>query len=199
MLNKPKFSGVRYWAPTDELQVSIVDCLQAEAMCLNQSMEPDKIEIISIWDSGTFAREKYPWLNDVNAEVFEFDDCERDLELHGYKAATMEDIEFIAHMGYRSPCNRVLIHCAAGQSRSSAAALVYFLGKGQNFMTALDSLFKAVELTFENGWRDSLYIRPNRRIIELADELFELNGMLTDLWECHFGNRAMKPLLNKDY
>ena len=85
--------------------------------------------------------------------------------------ATEEDVRQIIRLaeGLRSSTGRVLIHCEAGVSRSSAAALIMYacwLGPG--------------------GERDAMgrvlsqrpVAAPNRRMVELADRLLNRGGRL---------------------
>lgn len=85
--------------------------------------------------------------------------------------ATVEDVRQIIRLaeGLRSGTGRILIHCEAGVSRSSAAALIIYacwLGPG--------------------GERDAMrrvlaqrpVAVPNRRIVELADRLLDRGGRL---------------------
>jgi predicted protein tyrosine phosphatase len=87
--------------------------------------------------------------------------------------ATEEDIRRIIQLGesLRSGTGRVLIHCEAGVSRSSAAALIMYacwLGPGRE----------------QEAMRRVLSQRPvavpNRRMVELADRLLDRGGRLVE-------------------
>jgi predicted protein tyrosine phosphatase len=85
--------------------------------------------------------------------------------------ATEEDIRRIIHMadGLRRDTGRVLIHCEAGVSRSSAAALIMYtcwLGPGREH-EAMDRVLSQRPIAM-----------PNRRMVELADKLLERGGRL---------------------
>jgi predicted protein tyrosine phosphatase len=87
--------------------------------------------------------------------------------------ATEEDILRIIRLAdrLRSETGRVLIHCEAGVSRSSAAALIMYAcwfgpGREQEAMERVVSQ------------RPSAI--PNRRMIELADRLLNRGGRLVD-------------------
>jgi predicted protein tyrosine phosphatase len=85
--------------------------------------------------------------------------------------ATEEDIRRIIHMadGLRRDTGRVLIHCEAGVSRSSAAALIMYacwLGPGRE-QEAMDRVLSQRPIAM-----------PNRRMVELADKLLERGGRL---------------------
>lgn len=67
--------------------------------------------------------------------------------------------------------DKLLVHCHAGVSRSSAVAwfLLIKLGK-EDYRTAFQTLYKA---------RPSIW--PNTKVLEIADTLLGLNGELTKL------------------
>ncbi len=76
----------------------------------------------------------------------------------------------IAH-DLRSSKGKVLIHCEAGISRSTAAAFIlyaYWLGPGGED--------EAMDLVLSQR----PYAIPNRRMVELADTLLKRNGRLLD-------------------
>jgi predicted protein tyrosine phosphatase len=85
--------------------------------------------------------------------------------------ATEEDIWRIIRLaeGLRSKTGRVLIHCEAGVSRSTAAALImyaYWLGPGGEW-EAMERVRAQRPVAF-----------PNRRMVELADRLLVRGGRL---------------------
>jgi predicted protein tyrosine phosphatase len=85
--------------------------------------------------------------------------------------ATEEDIWQIIRLaeGLRSETGRVLIHCEAGVSRSTAAALImyaYWLGPGCEW-EAMEQVRTQRPVAF-----------PNRRMVELADRLLVRGGRL---------------------
>jgi predicted protein tyrosine phosphatase len=87
--------------------------------------------------------------------------------------ATEEDIRRIIQLaeGLRSDTGRVLIHCEAGVSRSSAAALImyaYWLGPGRE-QEAMERVLSQRPVAI-----------PNRRMVELADRLLNRAGRLVD-------------------
>jgi predicted protein tyrosine phosphatase len=88
--------------------------------------------------------------------------------------ATEEDILQIVRLAedLRSDTGRVLIHCEAGVSRSSAAALImyaYWLGPGREREAMARVLSQRPVAS------------PNRRMIELADRLLDRGGRLVDV------------------
>ena len=85
--------------------------------------------------------------------------------------ATEEDILQIVRLaeGLRSETGTILIHCEAGISRSSAAALImyaYWFGPGRE-QEALERVLLQRPVAI-----------PNRRMIELADRLLDRGGRL---------------------
>jgi predicted protein tyrosine phosphatase len=87
--------------------------------------------------------------------------------------ATEEDILRIIRLaeGLRSDTGRVLIHCEAGVSRSSAAALIMYacwLGPGRE-QEAMERVLSQRPVAI-----------PNRRMIELADKLLGRGGRLVE-------------------
>jgi predicted protein tyrosine phosphatase len=85
--------------------------------------------------------------------------------------ATEEDVRRIIRLaeGLRSATGRVLIHCEAGVSRSTAAALImyaYWLGPGREW-EAMEQVRTQRPVAF-----------PNRRMVELADRLLVRGGRL---------------------
>lgn len=85
--------------------------------------------------------------------------------------ATEQDIQQIITLAHdlRSTTGRVLIHCEAGISRSSAAALIMYacwLGPGREREAMMRVLAQRPIAV------------PNRRMVELADKLLDRKGRL---------------------
>ena len=88
--------------------------------------------------------------------------------------ATEEDVRRIIRLaeGLRSGTGRVLIHCEAGVSRSSAAALIMYacwLGPGREG-EAMGRVLTQRPIAI-----------PNRRMVELADKLLDRRGRLVEV------------------
>jgi len=109
-----------------------------------------------------------------------YENVARRLRLHfadtvaGELSPTKEDVERIVELAetMRSSSGRILVHCAAGISRSSAAALIMhavWLGPGRE-RDALERVLRQRPLA-----------RPNRRMVELADELLGRDRQLIDV------------------
>ena len=89
------------------------------------------------------------------------------------EGATEEDIQRIIHLAeqLKSGSGKVLIHCEAGVSRSTAAALIIYacwLGRGREH--------EAMERVIAQR----PYAIPNRRMVWLADSLLQLDGRLLE-------------------
>jgi predicted protein tyrosine phosphatase len=86
--------------------------------------------------------------------------------------ATEQDVQQIIVLAeeLRSTTGRVLIHCEAGISRSSAAALIMYacwLGLGREREAMMRVLTQRP------------IAMPNRRMVEIADRLLDRNGRLS--------------------
>jgi predicted protein tyrosine phosphatase len=111
-----------------------------------------------------------------------YQNVERRLRLHfadtvaGELSPTKDDVRRIIELAQTlgSSSGRIVVHCAAGISRSSAAALIMYaawLGPGRE-RDALERVLAQRPIA-----------RPNRRMVELADELLERDGQLAAVVE----------------
>lgn len=161
------------YKPIGVLDVAIVDCLLAE------DLADQADHIVSLWDHGTYALEKYPWVTKENVHVFEFDDV---LGSYGdFIAPTLDQIEKILDKA-RYFKGKVLIHCAAGISRSSAVALGVIALHHPDLTDdqCVDLWKQHVEQTFRRKWRDCP-VAPNREILRLVDLCLHRN--LRQAWK----------------
>jgi predicted protein tyrosine phosphatase len=86
---------------------------------------------------------------------------------------TEEDVQRIIHLAeqLQSSNGKVLIHCEAGVSRSTAAALIIhacWLGQGRE------------REAMERVISQRPYAIPNRRMVKLADDLLQLGNRLLE-------------------
>lgn len=111
-----------------------------------------------------------PWRTDLELV---FDDVVLDAPLHGYVGVTVDQVAQIIAFGHQTAqqTGSVLVHCAAGVSRSTATAAVLARCWGASEQGALDTSYGAVKRAFERGWRDDLAWCPNERILLLADRV----------------------------
>lgn len=111
-----------------------------------------------------------------------YENVSRRLRLHfadavaGELCPTEDDVRRIIALAksLNSSGGRILIHCAAGVSRSAAAALIMhacWLGPGRE------------EEALERVLAQRPIARPNRRMVALADELLERGGRLIEAVE----------------
>jgi len=111
----------------------------------------------------------------------EFDDIEAE-KISFYYGPTeqhVKDIILWATTVAARP-EHTLIHCAAGISRSAAAALILLAikhGPGNEHYAVSDLYLTAYD-SYKAGYREHPGIRPNRRIVHLADKLLGRNNKL---------------------
>ncbi len=164
------------------LDAVILDAITAEEI----TSAGDVDALLSIWDTQTHALEKYKWPGIPKiAKVIEFDDVLVDKPLHGYTAATREQVQEIIAWGAALPPGRLLAHCAAGISRSSASTLLIFAARGLTPEEAVRATIGAMQRAVGMRWRYP-GIHPNRRIVEIGDDLLGACGNLVGAFEEHF-------------
>jgi len=119
----------------------------------------------------TVAKDRRLWLG--------FDDLDR--PRLGYQIPEMPDIESIIAFGARWAEGKLLVHCAAGQSRSTAAALLILAaryGSGGE-ATAVEHLFQALKESEAACVRPpDIKPFPNRRMVWLGDAALHRRGLL---------------------
>lgn len=151
--------------------------------------------VVSISGSEPVPRE----LRDLGVPVLglQMDDVPRDVQ--GYSAPTRAHVEaLIAWWDPLAVEGDVIVHCAAGISRSSACALALIAsGYGADHrerdaarLCVLD-LLANVHATESMGLRDDLGIRPNPRIVWLADQILGWDGHLLAAVEDVFAMRGL--------
>jgi predicted protein tyrosine phosphatase len=162
----------------------ITDCDMAEEL-LTLPASP-VAWVLSVGDGGSHPP---AWLTAFTGPRLRvaFDDIDRDWHAAGYRGAGEQDVAAViafAHEVHGSPAARQgngLVHCGAGISRSSACAIILaaaLLGPGREdhaVAAAKDARTRAAGV----GWRPpERGIRPNRRLVDLADRALARGGRL---------------------
>jgi len=116
-----------------------------------------------------------------------------------YVPASRKDIVALIAFCKKAMEGRVLIHCAQGVSRSTAAALVLIairLGPGHE-KEAVEELFRVTDEAQQQDLRDDP-IHPNRRMVWMADQELARGGFLfkafadgfSDVYTTEYEHRA---------
>ncbi len=137
--------------------------------------------ICSIGESGTRRPNGFKQTRG-NKLRLEFDDVERERLLSGYEGCTQEHIDLAIEWceGVMVDPQPTLIHCAAGQRRSTAVALLLLamlLGPGQEAQ-AVAHLHEAVLSTHARKLRAGTKFQPNRRVVWMGDATLGRKGLL---------------------
>jgi predicted protein tyrosine phosphatase len=95
-----------------------------------------------------------------------------EVPLEGYQHPTLQNIENILEFSKTfTDTDKVLIHCHAGVSRSTAIAILVLIQHGMGIKEAFEKVYSI---------RDCM--NPNVMIINYGDELLECNGELSDYY-----------------
>lgn len=132
-----------------------------------------QIEVHHVCSLGRFEGDPPIGYEELKANKLrlEFDDIEP-VSLLRYEACTPQDIRQLIRWAETVAEGTALFHCAAGISRSSAAVLItlgVLLGAGRED-EAVALLAEIPFRTQARGLRDNDFIRPNRRMLWLADQ-----------------------------
>jgi predicted protein tyrosine phosphatase len=118
------------------------------------------------------ARPQVPWLEPEHIHEFCFADIEASRHA---QAPTRADIERLIKLGRDiagpESCARILLHCAAGISRSAAAAFILFcihLGSGREN--------EAMEFTARSS--ENYWVWPNSLMVDYADDILGRGGAM---------------------
>jgi len=120
----------------------------------------------------------------IEMHPLQFDDVSRSHD--GYVEA--EKYQIAGALGWSAKITdegSILVHCAAGISRSAALALA-IRAQAQPGRTVEDAkravrcMIDDVDLTYQNGFRDDRSIRPNLRVVWLADQILGYECKLFD-------------------
>ena len=158
-----------------DLDIVIVDAHLAKKLATQADF------LVSLWgtrgpdDDPAEHPTKMAWAKEhPNSLVLEFDDIPS-ADSHGYIGITEDQVRAIIAFAPNLR-GKVVFHCAQGISRSTAAALVMLTSR-LGVRRAIDTLELAIARTKEKDWR-AAGVKPNKRVIALADHLLGLNGKL---------------------
>ena len=143
--------------------------------------------------TGLYGLPKGSWLR------LEFDDCEYDLPhpMLGYFGITRADADaLVTFLRQIEPEANVLIHCAAGISRSSATALCLLAlwetpGKEADALPKLEAV-RAESTRLRLRSEHTLFI-PNRRVVHYFEEITGTQGRLRSALEDSYGTLYPAP------
>lgn len=112
--------------------------------------------------------------------IYSFHDVEDD-ESTDYVVATKQDVRDILEAAQMVPKDgRLLVHCTAGKSRSTAAGIGILIQDGMEPQAAFDWM---------KGHRPAMF--PNRLMIQYIDEILELNGVLLDIVKTYYEEKLL--------
>lgn len=119
-----------------------------------------------------------------NHHIFNFHDVENDENeeyAKEYIIPTRDDVLDILSTAKSFPNDaRILIHCTAGKSRSTAIALGVLIQDGMTVRHAFDWL---------NDHRPGMF--PNRLIVEYVDDILDLNGELIEIIRAYYQEKIL--------
>jgi len=130
---------------------------------------------VSFGAPGTGTPEGWDQLQSKRKLRLEFDDIDQPTSLW-YVGPNPRQITQLLEFGERIDGGRVLVHCAAGISRSAAGAFILAtqaLGPGSEH-DALQHIYDIRQLP------DGDTVWPNRLMVKIADGLLRRNGAMTE-------------------
>ncbi len=141
---------------------------------------PDATHLVSIWAPGL--RQELPHFELPGTRVLrvDFDDIERKeghLPLYGKAMIppVPDDVSRIIAFGRRLPDDaRLLVHCQAGISRSSASAYAILCAREPEV---------SAKRHIVQVWRRRWNCWPNKLVVEYADRLLHRNGEMIEALE----------------
>ena len=176
----------------------ILTCAEmAEAILTNPAYSKGIGYVVSLGAEGGARPQGFPKARCKNLRL-EFDDIEQASNLAGYTGCTRAHIEQLIAFAetVRSKPRRVLVHCGAGISRSSAATYIMLsVLEGPGSEVAMAEHLEVVRAwSTKHGFRTSDYgIGPNRRMVWMADKLLAREGALLAAIEQVFASRYRSP------
>ena len=112
--------------------------------------------------------------------IFSFHDVEND-EITEYVVPTRKDVRDILEAAKMVPEDgRLLVHCTAGKSRSTAAAIGILIQTGMSPQEAFDRV---------KAMRPAMF--PNRLMIEYVDDILGLGGELMAIVKTYYEEKLL--------
>ena len=152
------------------MKIYVTDRRRAGKMLMSTNTGPLITHLVSF---GTWEREQRPpagfYHHTCRKIRFQFDDIARDADFGPYTPPMKEDIQNLINFyneevfTHEDPV--VLIHCFAGVSRSTAAALILLYMHIGDATEAFDELMAIRPIA-----------SPNKRMVRFADEILEKDG-----------------------
>jgi len=143
----------------------------------NKARWPSFDAVISIGDPGDKIPHGFKFV--PYRMRLEFEDTEDDEYSLAPNRDDIERIVKFAKYSKEREDDRLMIHCEAGQSRSSAAGFIYFatlLGPGSED----DAMVEMMRCCHQKG------ICPNELMISIADEILNRDGEMMNVFDEHF-------------
>ena len=123
----------------------------------------DPTSKFSLPSFDTVKAHKTVWVHDITSDDIEFD--------RPYVTPSLEHVQSIVDLANRwGSTDRVLVHCMAGVSRSSAAGLIYLAALNPSKIDQATSWLRSA-----GPW-----LSPNPLMIRLGDQVLNLGGRLIE-------------------
>ena len=144
----------------------------------------DLTDIVSIGDFGSFRPDISGYATPPKVHRFEFIDVSHAWEFGPQRDHVQRLLNLFGNMTARKEDTRVLFHCAAGVSRSTASAFILCVYAGMTYQEAYDHILRV------RG-----FLNPNLLMIKIADDLMSKKGEMLDFiinhrWDGAPGNQA---------
>lgn len=134
--------------------------------------------IISIKDRAQCGPNLSAFRSDFTLHSFVFDDTGDAAAKHAVTESAMKRL--LGVYAQTTPESRMLFHCFAGVSRSSAAAFLWLVHHGCPYDQAYDIVVRV----------RGPFICPNQLMVKLADDVMGKNGEMAAFMSAETGRRA---------
>lgn len=163
--------------PTDRMELKVESLSKAKAL-IQQDWPTHIISIVND-AGGDFGPSQIDRQHDDHYH-FSFHDVEND-EVTEYVVPTKKDVADILETAKMVPANgKLLVHCTAGKSRSTAAAIGILIQDGMAPQEAFDWM---------KAHRPAMF--PNRLMIEYVDQILGLDGALIEIVRTYYTEKLM--------